>query len=1225
MTLTNRIVNRFNQGISELGEAYNALDANSINLLQEKLHNCGIAIYEAYEWGLKELVGKLKMQLKGKSQFASDVRVLENVRDSNYFKNVEPILVRHFDFTQKGIDIGLVNQNKPKVRNIAVHEGAIPFHDTLAITILEVRKFISYLHPSDVLSELPTLVSKDLGEVDPSWEIFIDAAESFSQERIYILVTDRLDDNDSDLILLSKLKWSLIIDLDPDSEESGFYKKTSTELINLIKVHLYTPEQNIPYTPFSSLYWLAARGITGRPSTTSQDIKEWRRKFKQLINQQLSRFASATEPPVTTIFMTDSPYAKDFCECVDNAFGGNNKFIYCVNDPFAFSKVVEEYEGEVIKITTSQIISGVKRFTQALNLGVTAAVEILLPGKDDSDVVLPDKEFRAIEEYLSVIHKNIIAYENSDQDRVDFLKGSEITWQGLNRRYDVDREATPKLIKLIENDLAKRGNSAVFLNYAPGFGGTTVVKRVAWSFHNQYPTLMVIKYEPKITATNIYKVYMTTNKPVLLVVENSQVSNDNIMRLIQEVKALTFPSTFLITQRSSSKAKMVVSDKSSSEIPMPSYLSNNECRNFIDAYKEVAPDRKAELEKISTSGTLIERHPFYIGLIAFLENFKGLNNYITKSLSDATPVQKQVAAYISLNYCYAKHESAPHLFYSVLLVPESATIKLENYLSTSLKQILIPVKLKDSRTYWRPVHHLVGKELIEQILAGTATDRRLWISNLTTYSLELIDLFATCSLIASNATIDILKRLFILKDDDEYVDSSAEKAKFSPLVEEIPSAGRILIFKRLVEVFPNESHFWAHLGRYYSKEDINIDEALKCFEEAISLSDNEDPLLFHMKGMCLVSQIRIYTRKIWGQAISVDRIRENIESIMIEAAELFKRSRDLRINEYGFVAHINMLTHLIDFGYASSGISKKEEFINDARYFWFRELLDSAEGLVEDAKRLYEGDESYHLKEYTLVKRCDQKISEIYGNYSAVIQGWNNLLSKDVYKPDIRRQIVRAYNRKSGGWDKIESRIISMIIDYMETNIKEEPHEGKNIYLWFQAAKRSKNIDLDSAILNVSTWNSACDSRDSVYYLYILHAVRAILKFSESTPLAEKLKKLSSEKNRFNESRNIPYEWYGKGIGLDKIKHISMLGPKDPKTQFYTNTSSLEPVEGHITKIEHSGKGDIELLCGLKAFFTPAHGNNNKGFYSGDENQKVKFYLAFSYDGLRAYKVESIP
>jgi hypothetical protein len=65
-------------------------------------------------------------------------------------------------------------------------------------------------------------------------------------------------------------------------------------------------------------------------------------------------------------------------------------------------------------------------------------------------------------------------------------------------------------------------------------------------------------------------------------------------------------------------------------------------------------------------------------------------------------------------------------------------------------------------------------------------------------------------------------------------------------------------------------------------------------------------------------------------------------------------------------------------------------------------------------------------------------------------------------------------------------------------------------------------------------------------------------------------------------------------------------------------------VRGKIAEINNPGSGQIELMCGLKAFFVPSQRrrSGSQTFTSQDLNQEVDFYLGFSYEGLRAWNVQ---
>jgi hypothetical protein len=101
--------------------------------------------------------------------------------------------------------------------------------------------------------------------------------------------------------------------------------------------------------------------------------------------------------------------------------------------------------------------------------------------------------------------------------------------------------------------------------------------------------------------------------------------------------------------------------------------------------------------------------------------------------------------------------------------------------------------------------------------------------------------------------------------------------------------------------------------------------------------------------------------------------------------------------------------------------------------------------------------------------------------------------------------------------------------------------------------------------------------------------------------------------------RHNSIEWYGKGVGMKRILYHTQL-PKAWEEEFEKG-DKLSLIEGRIAKIFGPEAGNIELTCGLSAFFVPGRGFKRTYSRSQDENKAVRFYLSFSYDGLRAWAV----
>jgi hypothetical protein len=121
-----------------------------------------------------------------------------------------------------------------------------------------------------------------------------------------------------------------------------------------------------------------------------------------------------------------------------------------------------------------------------------------------------------------------------------------------------------------------------------------------------------------------------------------------------------------------------------------------------------------------------------------------------------------------------------------------------------------------------------------------------------------------------------------------------------------------------------------------------------------------------------------------------------------------------------FISHIQMLLRLLEYARRIvKAQSAQEVLVSATSDPALRESLDLAEELLDQARRIREGDKpSFH------VERCRVQLDALYGDFEVVLQGWNNLLTRqDVYRPPIRRQLVQAYVvRRNRRWDNLDPK-----------------------------------------------------------------------------------------------------------------------------------------------------------------------------------------------------------
>jgi len=308
---------------------------------------------------------------------------------------------------------------------------------------------------------------------------------------------------------------------------------------------------------------------------------------------------------------------------------------------------------------------------------------------------------------------------------------------------------------------------------------------------------------------------------------------------------------------------------------------------------------------------------------------------------------------------------------------------------------------------------------------------------------------------------------------------------------------------------------------------------------------------------------------------------------------------------------------VVDFGFATSKQPSRHEFLISKDATWHRELIDVAEHLLDELRRKQEGGLP---SLYTT--RCQSGLNELYGDYSRVLEGWNALLGRrDIYLPTVRRQIARVYLlRKNRSWDELDQRELRRVAELMQENIEADPTDYKSIRYWFQAVRRIDGQSVEATIERLLYWKANTkEPLEATFYLYILYTLQSLDGLTSSVPKASGLTTECSTTARNLTIRHNNIEWYGKGVGMKRILHYSQL--PQPWEKEFEKGETLSLVDGRVYKIFGPEAGQIELSCGLMAFFVPERGFKRSFVRSRDENKAVRFYLSFTYDGLRAWAV----
>ncbi len=1084
--------------------------------------------------------------------------------------------------------------------------------------------------------ELALRQTKALMEAGDTWEPFLEACQGFDRERIYILVTGPdLREVAPLMNPLGRVGWSLILDFDPDTQAGGLYEYMSEEIEGRRSLHVLTCDARLSLNPARATYWYAAHGLRGRASTfpIGDGWLPWKLKYSAPLTQILRDLAaSSSEQPATSLILWNEPnYVNKICDLLTDAFGDRIDLIFATPQLDPLLEISQVYNGKVFPLQATQITAGLSKLFRRFYFEKKT---VSLPGAHKQRVVLKRKDTVFLEEEMTLVHHDVGIQEKDEDGRKSrFLYGGKISWFELSLHQDVDRNKTEYLRNQVRHDLTHRLTTRINLYHHPGAGGTTVARRIAWDLHESYPAVLLHKVSDG-TIGRLQLLRRLTSLPILVVVESAEVPLDILEKLYSTVRSENLAVVFLIVSRRFEAVK-----KEEERVRyLREQLDADEANRFAESYGRVRPDRLALLRDLARNeGTQKLRVPFYFGLTAFDREFTRLDTYVEARLQGMSEEERRIMCYIALAYRYAHQTLPSQMFAHMLGLDGTTTVQLERALDKRRQSLLIR-ESKEGEVNWRPSHQLVAGEICEHILAGDAAARRMWRDNLSTWAIRFIEdcdaLYETTDRVPSERVLDILSRMLVLRHSRDTLGTPAEKPyferrpNFGQLIQDIQvPEGQLAVLRALAEHFNDQPHFWAHLGRYLSWCGEHT-KALEAIEKSLEL-DDQDHVLHHMKGMTLREQAYGLMKAAEKKARSGEDVTaaalEEIEALLQQAEDAFSLAREMAPDdEYAHVSHIQLLTWTVEFGFKMSGTRSYVDFLTDPSSLKYQEKIELAEGLLQDVKRL-RGGEAQRLSHY--VVSCETRLNELVGDYAKVIEGWTRLLKRsDVYKPPIRRRLVFAYlGSRKRSWDNLDQEGLNEIVNLMEQNLLREPHNERNIRLWFEAARRTPSVMVDSAIERLSYWRALGGSIDCVYYLYTLHTLKAIEGSAVAKVAAERLVEGSRRQARNLQYRTRSYNWLGKGSGMTRLVHYSRLGGWDREKDFWTNAEPLERISGLIARIDRPEAGLIELECGLRVFFVPGRSrapDESSFVKERHENERVSFFLGFSYDGLRAWSVK---
>ena len=1075
----------------------------------------------------------------------------------------------------------------------------------VATSAEDITHIIQWAEASDIEEPSPS---------EPAWEEFLRATSSFESSRYYLLLVPPLALAGSDYAtIIGKFPWVQIIDFDPNSDVTGFQKVIGPTLENHRSVHRVVYADRPTLLPDRATYWFYARGLTGREETLSSDSwRIWVSKYGNEVKEQLRRLAAAINPaPLTCVALWYNAvplnsHLRSFLTDILSTFQETVNFTIATDQPADLLALVDDYGANLIDIPLHQLCSGLHSIQPGTP--VLGQEECILPSSSGTPFLLDVKTRQWMEEELEFVNLSAGVVPTATRLEVlagrEFLRGAEIDWYELNLQVDVVRDKTRQIERELEHALDRKRAVRLNIYHDPGAGGTTIARRILWNMHRSYPCVILHHYTSHETAERLFRLASETGLPVLVLIDGAEIAERQVEELYNYLKSRLVAVVLLQTLR-----RVEQQSEGRRATHLPAQLSSIEAQRFVEAFSRQEPYKRRQLETLARTRDERTCTAFYFGLETFGKDFLGVEPYVRTRLADLTMQQKRILTFLAFAHHYAQLPLPAQAFAELLSFPKNRVLKLSLVLPPSACELLVEVHEEE----WRTTHNVIAQEIIEQVLWPSSLDRRPWRQNLSSWAKNFAQFCRGESAIASERMREIADRVFIYRDNADLLGTERSVSRtFARLIDDIPSpTGKVELLRHVAELYPEEAHFWAHLGRLYSVELKDFKQSLIYIERAIELQ-RSDNVLYHMKGMALRYQIDELIR----QHVDIEQIVPYVK----QACESFEQARLLAPDDpYGYISEVQMLARVLDFVGSKSGGGIQSYWSLPTADVFLRDSLERAETLLEQVRRNREGEGASSFEE-----ECRGRLDLLYGQHDQALQIWDNLLHRrDVYSPPLRRQIVWTYlARRDRLWDALEPREVERIVALLESNLQEEPSSDQNLRLWVQAVRRLKQPpSVEAVIERVSYWKVNAATLDPTYYLYVFNVLQVL---EGSVWAREEAKRYIEECKyaaRLRRNRTKSLEWLGNGKGITKLVYHSELGKWLTDKEFWEKTQRLSRVEGRIARIDTPQSGQIEIEGGLHAFFAPGRGGYQSGY---SENQRVAFYLGFSYDGLRAWEVKNI-
>lgn len=1220
--------------------------------------------------------------------------------DSNlgFFLLIE-ILQGQLYLHNEGWNINLaVFTEEKNIRNALVHRGEVSVCASAIRCYNILRDMLIFMEP-ECGSRLPRFAYPKAASCNIQQLMNRLKNFNFSMENTLLITGSLRDLPEEALSVLANLPWNAVVDLDGYSAFGGLRRAVHHSNINNQKFQKSTASNFTVKRNMTTWFTCGdfANYLYSQPSSNSAQKKRVMFPAKEAfcddphalgVNMQecvkilIENFAKSQRPlNILYIHYYDniSKLTDSIINNCESVFAGRLSVQYTVTAVYydhsdnwdrsvaSLKRVYGSQEIPLRNLTCDldSMSAGLIEFKRDLPVLVEKSAPFMLPSENGLMGIGEVMAFN-LDGIFDVLYSDSpdVTPEQAAQECEDFFCGGAAAWSVFRDEQAVTllrEDSYQKRLSNIRDVLAHipdpdSGASKIFtIFHAPGIGGSTLLRKIGWDFHMEYPVLLIKRYDNQIKNL-VHDLYDKLKKGVLMLVDDTV---GDIERLKEDVRNLDRACALIISTRNKTESYSVEKRGLISFVSI-SPSGETALRNRFKQHSQLSKQELQEKDRgydefVKPTGM---RCPFMIGLYYREKQFNGVDGYVQRMMEQVKDIQ-EVKILAMLALCdYYSGIGLPQIFVDRYMQIPTGASYLKKY--PHVEAVLLPVadELGGSIDTYHIKHYLISEKLLEKccdLLYGSTLK-----NSVTDLSKLFIDaVFAAYQAYPADVYQDILEFLFINKEGED---------KFSQLILEAvsPSSRKDILlylsekFNSLAELSSPEeadclyrmtAHFYGHLGRLCHNREYGLDnpsDAMEYCEKAVALmeasfSDNPDPLIYHMLGVSRSALFRKEldeaNRRVMASSEEIISREEytRFEDEIDKIREIFEKAAYYGSEEYAVSSLIDLYTQYLIKVYrwknirAANELSERQmgyqvEIENLLEWAGTREMSERSRDIFRKLN------DTYHAN-----LQCDE---------NGMIQYYENRLSKlkghtgvDAEILDIRRGLITARLAKHysevrenpGRYIVLKSGELFSVLGQLEEvlgsrfdprNYSQRTARISFYSRWFYLAKMpGAGRSLEKAIAYSERWIELCEqSRIGDPKPYYYFAVCSLLYMRAGNAIdqirvMECWKKSQSLGSTYKDRLR---DVIVKGEGMEQLLDMGNTG-RSPN-EYIEESGRLPLVLAGVFERIEADRGYISLQSPVEwnkkeVKFTCRRGN------ALGENQlthKLATFAGFSYEGFRA-------